>query len=415
MTPTERAARLNRMKRLALALLVAMFGLYIVAGIYEDQHAVLPYIRAFAEAATVGALADWFAVTALFRHPLGIPIPHTAIIQRRKNDIGETLSRFVAENFLVTQALAPRLNEIQFSGLLSKWLSKPANARRLTQDLAGVLTRVVTVTDNRALRDAGKQSLRNLLGRSQLTPLFGELLELLLLKDPEQTLVNGLLSVARRQLDDNRLTLQETLSDRTPWWLPRFVDRRIFDRLIDELDAFLATSRDADDDTARAQLIELLGAMITALKTDEALIERGEALKEKILEHPWLQQFLSGIVNDFSHWLTAALEDPESDLRRHFSNALEALGERLSNDESLQQDLDSSCREALLYVVERYNDSIAGIISETVKNWDAEATALRIEQQVGRDLQFIRINGTIVGGLVGLTLHVLWQFGPFHR
>lgn len=413
MTPVERARRLARMKALALGLLVFMFALYLLTGFYEAHYPGLSYLRAFAEAATVGALADWFAVTALFRHPLGIPIPHTAIIQRRKDDIGQTLSRFVADNFLVPEALAPRLERVPFAGSLSNWMQRPANADRLAADLAGVLRRVLSFTDNRALRDLTKESLRNLLDKARLTPMFGQLLEFLLLKDPDQTLVNGLLVLARRQLANNRQSLQQSLSDRTPWWLPRFVDRRIFDRLVDELDQYLADTRHKDDDAAKEQLLELLNGLVVALKTDPVLIQRGEDLKEQVLEHPWLLQHLSRLINDFSAWLSDNLDDPNSDLRQRLVDGVSVLGQRLESDEALKLDLDKSCRDTVLYVVQRYNDSIASVISETVKNWDAQATAERIELQVGRDLQFIRINGTLVGGLVGLSLHLIWKaIGP---
>ncbi|MEM7276492.1 MAG: DUF445 domain-containing protein [Pseudomonadota bacterium] len=413
MTPVERAQRLARMKALALALLVFMFALYLLTGFYEVRYPGLSYVRAFAEAATVGALADWFAVTALFRHPLGIPIPHTAIIQRRKDDIGRTLSRFVADNFLVPDALAPRLERVPFASSLSSWMQRPDNADRLAADLAGVLRRVLSFTDNRALRDLTKESLRSLLDKARLTPLFGQLLEFLLLKDPDQALVNGLLVLARKQLANNRQSLQQSLSDRTPWWLPRFVDRRIFDRLVDELDQYLADTRHKDDDAAKEQLLELLQGLITALKTDPALIQRGEDLKAQVLEHPWLQQHLSKLINDFSSWLSDNLDDPSSDLRQRLVDGVSVLGQRLESDEALKLDLDKSCRDTVLYVVQRYNDSIASVISETVKNWDAQATAERIELQVGRDLQFIRINGTLVGGFVGLSLHLIWKaIGP---
>ena len=397
------------MKLFALALLAAMLATYIITGFFEQQHSWLGYVRAFAEAGTVGALADWFAVTALFRHPLGIPIPHTAIIQHRKDDIGATLSRFVEENFLVATALEPRLQEMHFADAIAHWLSKPANAGRLTEDIATLLNRVVTAGDNRELRDTAKESLRSVLASTEVTPLIGQVLELLLLKDPDQTLVNGLLGMVRRQLDENRQLLQAQFSDRTPWWLPQFVDRKIYERFVEEIEGLLDAAAESDEDEARQYLTATLAEMVRSLKTDPDLIRRGEGLKEQVLSHPLLQHFLSSLVNDLSTYLHSELNEPDSDIRQRLTGALTGFSDTLSARPELRLEIDQWCRDAVTYVVERYSDTIAGVISETVKGWDADATAERIELQVGRDLQFIRINGTLVGGFVGLTLYTGWH------
>lgn len=396
------------MKLVALALLLAMFAIYIGTGFYEERYGWLGYVRAFAEAGTVGALADWFAVTALFRHPLGVPIPHTAIIQRRKDDIGQTLSRFVEENFLVASALRPRLEEMQFADAIASWASRPENAERLTEDIATLLNRIVSAGDNRALRDTAKETLRSALSSNELTPVIGQALELLLLKDPEQTVVNGLLSMFRQQLDDNRLSLQAKFSERTPWWLPKFVDRSIYERFVEELDTILDAA-ESDDDEARRHLTATLSDLVESLKSDPVLIERGEALKEKLLSHPLLQRYLSRLVNDLSAHLHGALNDPGSDARRRLAAMVTGFSATLDSRPALKQEINLWCRDAVTYVVERYSDTIAGVISETVKGWDANATAERIELQVGRDLQFIRINGTLVGGCVGLILYTSWH------
>ncbi|MEO1034500.1 MAG: DUF445 domain-containing protein [Pseudomonadota bacterium] len=405
----EREARLAGMKRVALSLLLAMLALYVVTGLYEAMYPWLSYVRAFAEAATVGALADWFAVTALFRHPMGIPIPHTAIVQQRKDELGATLARFVAENFLVIDALRPRLEAIRFADAFAKWVSQEQNARRLADDIAGVLSQVLTLSDNRSLRNGVKAGLRDFISGLRLSPLFGQLLEFVLLKDPDQTLVNQLITLARDQLYDNQDKLRESLSERTPWWIPGFVDRRIVERIVNELDEFLTESEDENEDETKARLVEMLERMIEALKTDEHLIERGEELKEKLLERPELMRYVSRAVNELGAYLDNSLADPESAMRQRLNGAMQGMGERLLADETLCNDVDKSCRETLLYIVDHHRASISSIISETIRHWDADATAKRIELAVGRDLQFIRINGTVVGGMVGLVLHTIWQ------
>ncbi|MEM1262404.1 MAG: DUF445 domain-containing protein [Pseudomonadota bacterium] len=405
----EREARLAGMKRVALALLLLMLAVYVVTGIYELTYPWLSYVRAFAEAATVGALADWFAVTALFRHPLGLPIPHTAIVQRRKNDLGQTLARFVSENFLVVEALRPRLDQIRFADAFAAWLAKPANATRLSDDVAGILAQVLTLSDNRSLRNGVKAGLADFVAGIRLSPLIAQVLEFLLLKDPEQTLINQLITVVREQLNDNQDKLRESLSERTPWWIPGFVDRRIVERIVSELDDFLTEADGEEEAETKARLVEMLERLIASLKEDEHLIERGESLKARLMDRPELARYISQAVNDLGSYLDSALADPKSALRQRLNTAMQGMGERLLGDTELCNDIDNSCREALLYIVDGHRASIASIISETIEHWDADATAQRIELAVGRDLQFIRINGTLVGGLVGLVLHTLWS------
>ncbi|HZX22796.1 MAG TPA: DUF445 domain-containing protein [Woeseiaceae bacterium] len=406
-----RAERLRRMKQVAAGLLVAMVVLYVVTGFGEEHYPWLGYVRAFAEAATVGALADWFAVTALFRHPLGLPIPHTAIISRRKDDIGASLAGFVETHFLTAEALAPRLEKADFAHGMGRWLATPGNADRLTQDLSVILGRVLASTDNRLLRDLVKSNLQRALSETRLTPTVGQLLDLLLLQDPDQTVINGLVGLARTQLDENRLQLRQHIGERTPWWLPNFVDEQIYRRMVAEIEEVLTGITASDTDTeARQRLRRTLEELVASLKTDEALIERGEEIKHRLLKHPSLKRYLSGVVADVNRFLEEEAADPESGMRRRIAESLAGAGDTLAANPGLRLELDSWFRDTLLYMVTRYRTNISSIISETISGWDAEATARRIELHVGRDLQFIRINGTLVGGLVGLTLYTLWQF-----
>ncbi|WP_405235526.1 DUF445 domain-containing protein [Lentisalinibacter orientalis] len=406
-----RAERLRRMKRVAAGLLVAMVILYVVTGFGEEHYPWLGYVRAFAEAATVGALADWFAVTALFRHPLGLPIPHTAIISRRKDDIGQSLAGFVETHFLTAEALAPRLEKADFAQGMGRWLATPGNADRLTQDLSVILGRVLASTDNRLLRDLVKSNLQRALSETPLTPTVGQLLDLLLLQDPDQTVINGLVGLARTQLDENRLQLRQHIGERTPWWLPNFVDEQIYRRMVAEIEEVLTGITASDTDTeARQRLRRTLEELVASLKSDEALIERGEEIKHRLLKHPSLKRYLSGVVADVNRFLEEEAADPESGMRLRIAESLAGAGDTLAANPGLRLELDSWFRDTLLYMVTRYRTNISSIISETISGWDAEATARRIELHVGRDLQFIRINGTLVGGLVGLTLYTLWQF-----
>ena len=411
MTDAEliRARRLRRMKWFAHLLLVTMLVIYIVAGLFQPTYPWLGYVRAFAEAGTVGALADWFAVTALFREPMGLPIPHTAIIKRRKDDIGETLADFIGTHFLSREALLPRLQNIDIVGVTADWLSRGDNAARLTEDVATMLRRVVRTGDNTALRALVKDNLRGTLNDMQITPLLGQLLELLVVNDPEDTLLTGIVELARQQFDDNRVGLRSTVGERTPWWIPGFVDEQIYRRLVNEVEEALADEDSQGEQRAREHLRRVLTDVVDALKHDEELIERGERLKSDLLEHPQLARYLSAVVNDISSYLLREAQDPESSFRQRLTGALVGLGDSMAKEPALREEINASLRDAGLYTITRYRDQITRVVSETVRNWDADTAADLIEQRVGRDLQFIRINGTLVGGLAGLTLYSLWH------
>lgn len=408
-TDREKARRLARMKRVATALLIAMAALYVLAGYYEPERSWLGYVRAFAEAAMIGALADWFAVTALFRHPLGLPVPHTAIIPKRKDEIGQSLANFVEENFLTVEALAPRLADMDFAEGLGRWIARPGNAERITEDVAVFLRRMLVAVDNRALRELIRDNLREAVGELRVTPFVGQVLEILLLDDPNQTVLNALVRFARGQLDENRGRLRTSIAKRTPRWLPKFVDKRIYERIVTELEELLEGVVAHDDGITKARFREIVEQIVHALKHEDALIERGEILKQDLLSHPELQRYLAGMMADVNAYLSRQAADPDSALRRRIAAALADLGHALAERPELKRELNAWLRDTLLYVVTRYSTPIGSIVSETVKGWDAKETSARVELQVGRDLQFIRINGTLVGGLVGLALYTTWQ------
>ncbi|MFK8053946.1 MAG: DUF445 domain-containing protein [Woeseiaceae bacterium] len=406
----QRLRRLRRMKWLAHLLLLSMLLLYLVSGFYQPQYPWLGYVRAFAEAGTVGALADWFAVTALFREPMGLPIPHTAIIKRRKDEIGETLADFIATHFLSREALAPRLERIDAVGVTADWLSRGDNAARLTEDVATMLRRIVRTGDNEALRSLVKDNLRGTLNEMQITPMLGQILEMLVINDPEDTLLTGLVSLAQQQFDENRDGLRLTVGERTPWWIPGFVDQRIYNKLVNEVEDALSDDDEQGEQRAREHLRHMLVDVVDALKHDESLIDRGERLKSDLLEHPQLARYLSAVVNDISTFLVREAQDPDSSFRQRLTTALVSMGDSLANEPAIRDEINTSLRDAAMYAITRYSQQITRVVSDTVKSWDAETASDLIELRVGRDLQFIRINGTIVGGLAGLTLYTLWHW-----
>ncbi|MCZ6500072.1 MAG: DUF445 domain-containing protein [Gammaproteobacteria bacterium] len=405
----EKIRRLNAMKRLATGLLLLMAVVFVVAHKAQESYAWLSYVRAFAEAAMIGALADWFAVTALFRHPMGLPIPHTAIIARRKDEIGESLAGFVRDNFLVEDALQPRMRGIDFAIRVGGWMSQPDNARRLAGDAGAFASWFLDVFDSTALRHFLRENLQLTMRQIQITPLVGRSLDLLTAGDHHQELINALTAVARRQLEQNKDRIRERIKTSSPWWLPKFVDQEIYDKLVAEFEELLDRVGDDSENEARQNFNDEVNRFLNALKNDPEVIARGERLKDELLSHPEVQQYFFDIWNDISVYLSRESADPNSRIRRKIETGIMQFGDALLHSPEMQKQVNDWISDVVLYVVGHYRDEISAVISDTVKRWDAEATSQRIEIQVGRDLQFIRINGTMVGGMVGLLIHTVIQ------
>jgi len=405
----EKIRRLNAMKRLATGLLLLMAVVFVVAHKAQESYAWLSYVRAFAEAAMIGALADWFAVTALFRHPMGLPIPHTAIIARRKDEIGESLAGFVRDNFLVEDALQPRMRGIDFAIRVGGWMSQPDNARRLAGDAGAFASWFLDVFDSTALRHFLRENLQLTMRQIQITPLVGRSLDLLTAGDHHQELINALTAVARRQLEQNKDRIRERIKTSSPWWLPKFVDQEIYDKLVAEFEELLDRVGDDSENEARQNFNDEVNRFLNALKNDPEVIARGERLKDELLSHPEVQQYFFDIWNEISVYLSRESADPNSRIRRKIETGIMQFGDALLHSPEMQKQVNDWISDVVLYVVGHYRDEISAVISDTVKRWDAEATSQRIEIQVGRDLQFIRINGTMVGGMVGLLIHTVIQ------
>ncbi len=398
------------MKWLATGLLLFMAVVFVLAHLNVDRWPALGFLRAFAEAAMVGALADWFAVTALFRHPLGIPIPHTAIIPRQKDRLGESLANFVRRNFLTPEALRPRLETTDFAGAVGAWLSQPENADRVTQDFAGVMRWLLETVDSTTLRDAVRRNLHRTLRDVTATPLIGRVLELLVSADHHQQLMDTAVAAARQALDENRFAIRLKIRSESPWWVPQFVDEEIYDKIVNEIESLLNRIGTDEGHSARMQFNEKAREFIASLKEDPEIIERGEELKDELLDHPAVQRYLADAWTHLSAYLRDQSRQPDSALLQRVSRALIRVGASVREDPALGNEINRWVRDAILYLVGQYRVGIASVITETVSSWDAEATSRRVELQVGRDLQFIRINGTLVGGFAGLAIYSLIHF-----
>ena len=407
--PDQDAQRmgLRRMKTVATGLLVGAAAVFVLSVAVGHGHGAWGYLEAMAEAAMVGGLADWFAVTALFRHPLGLPIPHTAIIPRKKDQIGASLGSFVRENFLTPDVVGTHIAAAEVPRRVGTWLAEPAHAARVADETAAGLAGAAAVLRDDEIRSAVAQFAEKRLAEVDVAPLLARVIDLVVEGGQHQVVLTGGIRALMRFLDENRDTLRRRLSAESPEWVPSWVDERLFVRLFSGVQSFLADIAADDDHDFRAQFDQRLRAYAQSLRTDPAAIARVEAVKMQVLEHPAVRSWMGSLWFTVKTGLLDASADPDSDLRRTVHSLLTGVGESLRDDADLQAKVEGWIQTAVGYVLARYAEDITGLISTTVARWDAADTSRRLELQVGRDLQFIRVNGTVVGALVGLVIHVI--------
>jgi uncharacterized membrane-anchored protein YjiN (DUF445 family) len=409
MLADDRMQALRRIKLVATGMLVAAAGVFAVCVIFGDRHGLWGYLQAAAEASMVGGLADWFAVTALFRYPLGIPIPHTAIIPRKKDQIGEALASFVQQNFLTGSVVGERLAAAQVARRTGEWLADPGHAARIADEAGSALNGLADVIRDDEVRDAVAQFAHRKLQEVQLAPLLARLLDAVRESGQHQAVLTAGLKGLMRFLDDNRTVFRDRLSDESPDWVPEWVDDRLFARLFTGLQSFLADVSTQPDHELRKNFDRYLRDYAIALRTDPEKAASLEKAKIDLLERPDVREWLSGLWAYLKQAILSGAADPNSELRRTVESLTMQVGTALRDDPVLQSKVDGSLQRLVGHVLARYSDDIAELISGTVARWDAADTSRRLELQVGRDLQFIRINGTVVGALVGVIIYAVSQ------
>jgi uncharacterized membrane-anchored protein YjiN (DUF445 family) len=403
----ERRRGLRRMRAVALSLLLAATAVFAST---IDAHGWLAYVHAAAEAAMVGAIADWFAVTALFRRPLRLPIPHTAIIPTRKDSLARSLQQFVTDNFLSEPVVRTRVADAQISRRAGEWLAVEANSSRLI-DEASVLIRAALgrVRDDEVAALIESEVMPRL-ADEPLSEVAGRLLEEVVAEDAHRGLIDLAFNEAYRWLTANEAAVAAALETRAPWWTPKWLDDRVIHRLHREAVAWVAEIRDDGEHPARHALDALLRQLAADMQHDPATIERAERLKRRVLSAPQVVSSAVSLWNVVRRSLLESLDAPDSAVRRRAVRALKEFGERLGVDSALRATLDGAAEDAAVFLVDRYGHELTRVITDTIERWDGREAARRIELHVGRDLQFIRINGTIVGGLAGLVIYSLSRF-----
>ena len=402
----------TRMYAVATGLLVLMAATYVTARIFEPLHPAIGFVRAFAEAAMVGGLADWFAVTALFRHPLGLPIPHTAIIPKNKDRIGDTLALFLRDNFLTPNVVARRMRHIDVATAAGKFLTTApdsggrfkAGASRIAADLIGAL-------DDERLGGMVKSALETRIRDLDLAPLLGQALGAAIANDRHLPLLDGIIRWAGRTLMHNEELLRDMVHKRAGAILRwTGLDENLSNAIIDGLHKMLDDMASDPAHPLRAKAEEGLAHLAIDLQDDPRMRERVATIRDELLENPAMRQWLDGLWAQARAALLRAARDPDAALAGKFGDALRQLGETLQSDETLRITINRFARRTAVGATATYGDGIVRLVSDTVRGWDAQTITDRVENAVGRDLQFIRINGTVVGGLVGVGLHAadLW-------
>ncbi|RCW46931.1 uncharacterized membrane-anchored protein YjiN (DUF445 family) [Halopolyspora algeriensis] len=399
------------MKGIATGLLLLAVAIYVVTRWQESigAPAWVGYVNAAAEAGMVGALADWFAVTALFRHPLGLPIPHTAIIPTRKNVLGHSLGDFVGTNFLSEQVVRDKLHRAEITRRVGSWLDDPEHAERVTAELATAVRGAVQVLRDEDVQEVFEQTLvRKVLDRPWAPPL-GRILGRVFADGSHHNLVDLVCDRAYDWIRDNHETVLRVVSQRAPSWSPRFFDSLVADKVYAEVLSFAWAVKTDPDHQMRKAVDRFLVEFADDLQHDPKTMATAERIKQQVLEHPEVRALISSAWSTAKTMLLDAAEDPAGELRVRVRDGLRSMGRRLAEEASLRAKVDGWLEGAAVYVVSHYRSEITTLITDTVERWDAEETSRKIESHVGRDLQFIRINGTVVGALAGLVIHTASQ------
>lgn len=407
-TPPSRpdaARRLRRNRAVATGLLVALGVVAVVTHLVPQPGLATLVARATAEASLVGGLADWFAVTALFRRPLGLPIPHTAIIPNNKDRIGRALGSFLEQNFLTQATLLRKLGEVRIGHKLAVWLSAPDAADLVAETITAALPPLVNSLSHRDLHEFLQRTLGEQLRHADLAPILGSSIRVLTASGEADELLERVADVAMDWIEENRSRIDRLVAEHSRWWIPKAINRRVAQAIVTGVLELLEDLQEPDNEV-RQKFREALDALVTELLTSPERKAQIAAAKRRVFEHPDVQIWLAAIGRDISQTVVDDLKQPNSRTRLVLIDTIRLIGEALANDPALQQYVDRAMKYLAARVVS-WRSEIGGFVSDVVRNWDAQILSERLELTVGSDLQYIRINGTIVGGAIGCVMFLV--------
>lgn len=406
-TEAVKAQELAVMKRTATGLLVLMTLIYIISRVFHGEFVWIGFVEATAEAAMVGALADWFAVTALFRHPLGLKIPHTAIIPNRKDSIAEQFGEFVQLNFLSEDVISEKVRSMNLSRRVAGWVTEPNNADAVAEQITAGLTGVVKVMNDQDIQSLIESKLESKIRSTSFAPMIGDLLTFVTSGKRQQDLFDVFVTIGMNLLEDSDDDIREKVQQETPWWFPGSLDRAVYNKIVRGVSKTLYEMQVDIYHPVRVRMMQMSNEFMEQLKHSDDIKEKEISLKEDLLNEPAVRDFTQSLWQDIKQALLEQSENPDAELKTAIRDAVTKFGESILSDPALADKIDGWADDTARYLIRTYGHEVSGLIADTIEGWDPEATADRIELQIGRDLQFIRINGTIVGGLAGLTIHSL--------
>lgn len=407
-----RQQQLDTMKRRATLLLVGATVLFVITRAIESRFPWIGIIRATMEAAMVGGLADWFAVTALFRHPLGLPIPHTAIVPAKKDRVGRTLGAFVQRNFLSRDVIEHRMRSLQVGRRLAEFLASPANARTISRNAATAMSSAAQMLRDEDVQEVIDRTLAARVRSMQLAPVLGRVLSVMTEDNRHQEVLDEVLQLASRAVNDNADLIRERIERETPWWVPSAVDNKIYKRVVNAIQRLLSDLSADPSHELRQRFDASLNRFIERLNTSPEFAAKVDGWKEDFLENEAARKFSASLWKDAKEALAKFAADPASPAPNAIEKAVTTFGQKALEDPELLAKLDDFAIDVAAYLVSRYQDEVADLIATTVASWDPELTSRRVELAIGRDLQFIRINGTIVGGLAGMVIYLISSLFP---
>lgn len=402
----QQQAQLVRMRAIATGLLVAMAFVFVGARLLQPRYAWLSFVAAFAEAAMVGALADWFAVTALFRAPLGLPIPHTAIIPRNKDRIGASIANFLEYNFITPQIISAELATIDFAGVAAGWLAAPDNSRAVARQAVRLVPGVLRMIEDDDVGRFLQTRAASLLATIRVGPFAAEILSVLIAEQHHQHLFDHLIRMAATALDDHKGLIRLKIHERSPRWMPKTIDERFFTSLMVELQDFL-DQMSVPDSEWRLRFQGALDELIVNLRASPELETKIAGFIAHTVQHPLFRSWSEDVWRDVKLRLLTDVRAEDSHAVARIEQALCAFGGALAHDQPVRAKLNGWIGGFATEVLVARRTDIAALVKRVIQSWDAETVSRKFEMYVGRDLQYIRINGTIVGGLVGLALHVI--------
>lgn len=412
MTDEEKKIQLRNYKMFATGLFALMAVIFVVMTILEKKNPAhwIGYIRAFSEAAMVGALADWFAVTALFHYPLGIRIPHTNLIENSKERIGDNLGNFVVENFLSPQNIRPYIQKLKISSFVGDWLSKERNQENLMKELSNIVLDILNkLDDTEVVNFIGKKA-KEMTDDVKINEIIGNGLDYVLDKNDHQRFITNLSKQIKEYVLNNQKMVKERVKSESFFLIPKFVDDGIAEKITKGLSNYFEEVELDENHSLRAEITQKLYEFSKEIQTEEKWVEEFRTIKNDFLKEEKIQQYSTDIWNSIKKSLSKELEEEQSALKNYLRKNLTELSENLKTDEKFQNKIDNWVRVTAYKYILKNTHQFGALISSTVGNWEGKELSEKLELEVGKDLQFIRINGTIVGGFVGLIIYTVTEF-----